>query len=141
MSIIAWITAAFGALVVGVAINSVLDELLNDTAQPQSGPWPQEAILRSVVSAVLTMAAMALWTWFWMRYVVGIDSGSILRLNQFKAFVRSDSGSGVFLIMIFNAGVAEGCNIVSCSVGGAIVNDDQLEVAERLTEDRLHRIL
>lgn len=71
MNTIAWVTAVFGALVVGVAINSVFDELLKDTAQPESKPWSQEAILRTAIAAIVTITAMVLWVWVWMRYVVG----------------------------------------------------------------------
>ncbi|MFQ5859224.1 MAG: hypothetical protein ACE5LU_26790 [Anaerolineae bacterium] len=71
MSIIAWITAAFGALVVGVATSSVLDELLDRVVKVQLDRWSQESILRIAITITATIAAMALWVWLWMRYVVG----------------------------------------------------------------------
>ncbi|MFQ5593456.1 MAG: hypothetical protein ACE5HA_04845 [Anaerolineae bacterium] len=71
MSIIAWITAAFGALVVGVAVSSVLDELLSRVTHLQPRRWSLQAILRGVATLVLAAAAMALWGWLWLRYVAG----------------------------------------------------------------------
>ena len=71
MSIIAWGTAAFGALVVGVAVSSVLDELLSSVTHLQPSRWSLRAILRGVVTLIVAAAAMALWWWLWMRYVVG----------------------------------------------------------------------
>ncbi|MFQ5342164.1 MAG: hypothetical protein ACE5F6_11530 [Anaerolineae bacterium] len=71
MSIIAWVTAAFGALVVGVAVSSVLDELLGHVTHLQSSRWSLRVILRGVATLIAAAAAMALWGWLWMRYVVG----------------------------------------------------------------------
>lgn len=71
MSIITWITAAFGALVIGVAVSSVLDELLYRVAQLQPNRWSREAVLRGVIAVVVTAAAMASWIWLWMQYVAG----------------------------------------------------------------------
>lgn len=71
MSIIAWITAAFGALVVGVAVSSVLDELLSRVTHVQPDRWSLEAILRGVATLIAAATAMALWGWLWMGYVAG----------------------------------------------------------------------
>lgn len=71
MSIIAWITTAFGALVIGVAVSSVLDELLTRVTHLQPNPWSRGAILRALITLILSGAAMALWGWLWMQYVAG----------------------------------------------------------------------
>lgn len=71
MSIISWITAAFGALVVGVATTSVLDELLDHVVQMQLDRWSQEAILRTAITVTASIVAMALWVWLWIQYVAG----------------------------------------------------------------------
>lgn len=70
MTIVAWITAAFGALVVGVAAASVLDEVLGHTEVLQPERWSHDVILRTVLTAAFTLLVMALWVWFWMRYIV-----------------------------------------------------------------------
>lgn len=71
MTTIAWITAAFGALVVGVAVSSVLDELLSRVTHVQPDRWSLKAVLRGIATLIAAAAAMALWGWLWMRYVVG----------------------------------------------------------------------
>ena len=71
MSIVAWVTTAFGALVIGVAVSSVLDELFNRVAQLQPDRWSRGAVLRSAITVIVSGAAMALWVWLWMQYVVG----------------------------------------------------------------------
>lgn len=69
MQSIAWITAVFGALVVGVAVASVIDELLGQAERWQAELWSQEAIVRAAVTAVVALIAMAVWVWLWMRIV------------------------------------------------------------------------
>lgn len=71
MRIIAWITTAFGTLAAGVAMASFLDELLNHAAQLSSHRWSQEVIVRTAIIAGVSVTTMALWAWFWMRYVIG----------------------------------------------------------------------
>lgn len=67
---IVWLTAAFGALVVGVATTSVLDELFRRSDQPLPRPWSQEVLLRTAIAMVAAAATMALWVWFWTNYVI-----------------------------------------------------------------------
>lgn len=71
---VVWVTAAFGALVVGVATTSVLDELFRRTGQPLPRPWSQEVLLRSAIAMIAAAATMALWVWFWTDYVAGFIS-------------------------------------------------------------------
>ncbi|MBS1253504.1 MAG: hypothetical protein MAG451_02553 [Anaerolineales bacterium] len=70
MRIIAWITAVFGALVMGVAIASLLDELLDRPEKLQLDGWSQKAIARVAITIVVVVVSMAVWMWLWLRYVV-----------------------------------------------------------------------
>lgn len=69
--IIVWITAALGALVVGVATSSLFDELLNRVVLLRPRRWSRGVILRSVVTVIITVGVMALWAWVWIRYIAG----------------------------------------------------------------------
>ena len=71
MTTFAWVTAAFGALVVGLATSSILDELRNRVAQIQPDRWSQDAVLRAAVTAIVSGAVMVLWVWLWIAYVAG----------------------------------------------------------------------
>jgi hypothetical protein len=70
-TVIVWATAAFGALVVGVATTSVVDELFQRTDRPLPRAWSREVLLRSAVAMVAAAATMALWVWFWTNYIPG----------------------------------------------------------------------
>ncbi len=54
----------------GVAMASVLDELLDQSEQLQFDGWSQEAIARTAITAVVVVVSMAVWMWLWLRYVV-----------------------------------------------------------------------
>ncbi len=71
MNIVGWITAAFGALVVGVATSSVLDELLSRATQLRIERWSRDSLVRTAITAIVSLAAMVLWLWLWMNYIVG----------------------------------------------------------------------
>lgn len=70
MRIVAWITAAFGALVVGVAMSSILDELLGRADDLQADRWSREMILRTAITAGVAVVSMGLWIWLWLQYIV-----------------------------------------------------------------------